>query len=216
MNNLSKVAERFIIDNLEVLLGIGFAVFAITFYKIYFSNTLNYFYSSKRKYGHFHADLNMQNAEAYQKSPKLEPLPRLFTLDELKRYNAESSEKENEAKHINPIYISILGIVYDVTSHPSGLSFYGKNGPYRKFGGCDATINLAKMILTEIANETSIPSKWLNLTLNEKSVLTDWIKKFEEKYDVVGYVDFKSENENEIFENFNKNSEIFLRIKKNI
>lgn len=41
-----------------------------------------------------------------------------------------------------PIYIGLLGTVFDVSK---GASFYGKGGAYHVFAGRDATVGLAKV-----------------------------------------------------------------------
>ena len=52
--------------------------------------------------------------------------PRNFTLEQLLQYNGTKDEKSNEDK---PVYLSINGIVFDVTK---GRDFYGPGGPYEK------------------------------------------------------------------------------------
>ena len=52
--------------------------------------------------------------------------PRNFTLEQLLQYNGTKDEKSNEDK---PVYLSINGMVFDVTQ---GRAFYGPGGPYEK------------------------------------------------------------------------------------
>jgi cytochrome b involved in lipid metabolism len=52
--------------------------------------------------------------------------PRNFTLEQLIEYNGTKDEKTGEDK---PVYLSMDGIVFDVSK---GRDFYGPGGPYEK------------------------------------------------------------------------------------
>lgn len=94
-----------------------------------------------------------------------------LTADQLKNYDGS-----DEAK---PIYISIRGVVFDVSA---GKSFYGPGGAYDVFSGREASRALAKMS----KNEEDVSGNLDGLTEKEIGVLEDWEKKFRAKYPVVG------------------------------
>ncbi|KAK8954580.1 putative steroid-binding protein 3 [Platanthera zijinensis] len=94
-----------------------------------------------------------------------------FTSDQLRSYDGS-----NESK---PIYVSIRGTVFDVST---GNSFYGPGGPYAIFAGREASRALAKMS----KNVEDISGDLEGLTVKEITVLEDWEKKFVAKYPVVG------------------------------
>ena len=83
------------------------------------------------------------------------------------------------------IYVAADGIVFNMSSHESGPSFYGPGSGYNGFAGRDATIGLATM-------ETD-PAKWVKksieeLSYAEKDTLNDWVQRFSIKYDIIGYL----------------------------
>ncbi|XP_074336803.1 putative steroid-binding protein 3 [Apium graveolens] len=96
-----------------------------------------------------------------------------ISIGELKQYDGTNPSK--------PIYIAIKGRIFDVTT---GNSFYGPGGSYSMFAGKDATRALAKMS----KNEEDVIASVDGLTDKELGVLSDWEKKFEAKYPVVGRV----------------------------
>ncbi|CAB4265893.1 unnamed protein product [Prunus armeniaca] len=96
-----------------------------------------------------------------------------LTAQQLIQYNGTDPSK--------PIYVALKGRVFDVTD---GKSFYGPGGPYAMFAGKDASRALAKMT----KNEEDITASLDGLSEKEIGVLTDWEKKFEAKYPVVGRV----------------------------
>lgn len=74
------------------------------------------------------------------------------------------------------------GFVFNVEK---GRDFYGPGGGYSSFAGKDATIGLATM-------ETD-PTKWTKRTVEELSAaeadtLANWVGRFRQKYDVVGFL----------------------------
>ncbi|CAN1186353.1 Probable steroid-binding protein 3 [Linum perenne] len=96
-----------------------------------------------------------------------------FTAAQLSQYNGTDSSK--------PIYVAIKGRVFDVTT---GNSFYGPGGSYSMFAGKDASRALAKMS----KDDADVIPSLHGLTEKELGVLSDWEKKFEAKYPVVGRV----------------------------
>lgn len=102
---------------------------------------------------------------------------RELTLEDIAKANSETPEGYATA----PIYLAAKGKVYDMSF--GGVIFYGKGGGYSKFAGRDASRALAKMSL----NEADVINPHTDdLTEKEWKTLDDWVKKFEQKYPVVG------------------------------
>ncbi|XP_072972681.1 probable steroid-binding protein 3 [Typha angustifolia] len=78
-----------------------------------------------------------------------------------------------------PIYVSIRGTIYDVSS---GKGFYGPGGSYAVFAGREASRALGKMS----KSEEDVNGNLDGLSEKEMGVLEDWEKKFQAKYPVVG------------------------------
>lgn len=110
---------------------------------------------------------------------------RQFTLDDLtlcRGYGGQ--EKNNQGFSAHQILLCVNGEVYDVTSHPSGIDFYGPGKSYHIFAGRDATVPLGRMEIKEdLCNRVEL---WETLTTDQRKVLADWIKKFRSKYTFVG------------------------------
>ncbi|KAI0211413.1 Membrane-associated progesterone receptor component 1 [Lamellibrachia satsuma] len=100
------------------------------------------------------------------------PPERVYTLEELKRYDGNGGEET--------ILVGLNGKVYDVTA---GKNFYGTGGPYAVFAGRDATIGLATFNMAKMKRETNV-----ELVLSEKHQrnVRHWEKLFGEKYKLVG------------------------------
>ena len=85
-----------------------------------------------------------------------------------------------------PVYLSVRGQVFDVTS---GRNFYGPGGPYENFAGRDASRGLAcgsfdeEMLTKDLLGPLD---KLEGLGPEEMEALRGWEERFEEKYLVVG------------------------------
>ncbi|PHJ16790.1 cytochrome b5 family heme steroid binding domain-containing protein [Cystoisospora suis] len=151
------------------------------------------------------------DAEYYKARPKPDPCPRDFTVKELRSFDGRNSFQTNApaaaslgaaaaaSGALPPIYVSLRGRVYDVTSHPDGRRFYGPDGPYSIFAGRDVTMNLAKMVFEESENNVA-PSKWKTISAVERRTLDDWEERFKQKYDHVGYVFFGDPEEDKLLQ----------------
>eukprot|EP00918_Siedleckia_nematoides_P078882 GHVU01172702.1.p1 GENE.GHVU01172702.1~~GHVU01172702.1.p1 ORF type:complete len:202 (+),score=22.33 GHVU01172702.1:243-848(+) len=105
---------------------------------------------------------------------------RLLTVSQLARYDGRSRIPGN------PIYISVMGVVYDVTSHPTGRDFYGPGSSYNVFAGRDATYCLATMSLD--GKMTNQLSSLKSISISESQTLFNWVERYDSKYKVVAYL----------------------------
>ncbi|CAN6252982.1 unnamed protein product [Urochloa humidicola] len=93
-----------------------------------------------------------------------------LTAAQLRAYDGTDPSK--------PIYVSVRGKVYDVTT---GRGFYGPGGAYAIFAGREASRALGKMS----KEEADVSGDLSGLTEKELGVLADWETKFQAKYPVV-------------------------------
>lgn len=96
-----------------------------------------------------------------------------ITPDELAKHDGRDP--------FRPIYLSIKGIVYDVTP---GRSFYGPGGGYAAFAGKECARALAKMSMSA----ADICGNLDDCSEKELGVLADWEAKLSAKYKAVGNV----------------------------
>lgn len=96
-----------------------------------------------------------------------------ITPDELAKHDGRDP--------FRPIYLSIKGIVYDVTP---GRSFYGPGGGYAAFAGKECARALAKMSMSA----ADICGNLDDCSEKELGVLADWEAKLSAKYKAVGKV----------------------------
>eukprot|EP00210_Caulerpa_lentillifera_P007296 g6975.t1 len=95
-----------------------------------------------------------------------------LTLAELAQFKGENDSS---------VYIAVKGIIYDVTA---AREFYGPGGNYHVFAGRECARALASMKIDESYCDDNLEG------LDEKSlkILDDWIKKFTDKYPIIGKV----------------------------
>lgn len=113
-----------------------------------------------------------------------------FTPPTLKPFNGENNM---------PVYLSVRGRVFDVTS---GRNFYGPGGPYENFAGRDASRGLACGSFDEdmLTKDLRGPLDTLDgLGPDEMEALQGWEERFSEKYLIVGKLVSVSEGPKEEF-----------------
>lgn len=93
-----------------------------------------------------------------------------FSADALAAMNGEDGR---------PIYLSVKGIVYDVTK---GADFYGPGKGYGVFAGKEVSRCLGKMEV----NDKEANAGWRNLSEEHVKTLNEWEARFVAKYPVVG------------------------------
>ncbi|XP_069810736.1 neudesin [Dendropsophus ebraccatus] len=110
--------------------------------------------------------------EVQRVTPQHKPV-RLFTDDDLARYNGEQEDQ--------PIYMAVKGAVFDVSA---GKEFYGKGAPYNALAGKDSTRAVAKMSL----EAEDLISDTTGLTEEQLKSLDDIFENvYKKKYPIVGY-----------------------------
>lgn len=137
-----------------------------------------------------------QHYRCYPVKGRLVPDSRLLPLAERPVSMAELAKYDGINKAIptgeytgyaaHPIYLGAFEKVFDVSF--GGVEMYGKDGPYNRFAGKDASRALALMSFEPKDVENSDIS---DLDDNKVKILMDWVKTFEEKkgYPVVGRLD---------------------------
>ncbi|XP_059841857.1 neudesin [Hypanus sabinus] len=108
-----------------------------------------------------------------KRSPSPQKAVRLFTEEELSKYNGEEDNQ--------PIYMAVKGVVFDVSL---GKEFYGKGAPYNVLAGKDSTRAVAKMSLDpkDLTHDTT------GLTEDELQSLDNIFNSlYKTKYPIVGY-----------------------------
>ena len=121
---------------------------------------------------------------------KLPSSDRVISKEELAKFDGqkEGTPTEDELKGYGtyPIYLGAYDKVFDVSF--GGVPMYGKDGPYNRFAGKDASRALALMSFDP--NDAANPDI-SDLEEKQVKVLHDWVKKFEENkgYPIVGRLD---------------------------
>lgn len=122
---------------------------------------------------------------------KLPTSDRIISMEELAKYNGNNQDTptgEYEGYATYPILMGALDKVFDVSF--GGVEMYGKDGPYNRFAGKDASRALALMSFDpKDADNPDIS----DLEEKKVKVLMDWVTTFENKkgYPVVGKLDKK-------------------------
>lgn len=103
----------------------------------------------------------------------LPPMQRNFTVKELRKYNGTSSDGR--------ILLVVNFNVYDVSG---STHFYGINGTYPQYAGCDISRNLINFSVEK--NDLEEFDDLSDLTESQRSTLLEWDQQYAEKYPLVG------------------------------
>eukprot|EP00744_Colponema_vietnamica_P005360 GILI01007863.1.p3 GENE.GILI01007863.1~~GILI01007863.1.p3 ORF type:complete len:122 (-),score=31.98 GILI01007863.1:349-714(-) len=93
-----------------------------------------------------------------------------FTAEDLSQFNGLNGK---------PIYLSVMGIVYDVTP---GEDFYAVGKAYGCFAGKEVSRCLAKMEI----NDNEANAGWVNLNEEHAKTMLEWKAKYDTKYKIMG------------------------------
>lgn len=103
-------------------------------------------------------------------------LPGDLTRDQLRRFNGVDDPRKT-------VLVGVDGSIYDVTLN--GLEHYGPDGSYAQFAGRDASRALACMSFDDaFLDDPTL----VELTLEQRSALANWVTRFQQKYAVVGAI----------------------------
>eukprot|EP01013_Petalomonas_cantuscygni_P017956 TRINITY_DN35259_c0_g1_i1.p1 TRINITY_DN35259_c0_g1~~TRINITY_DN35259_c0_g1_i1.p1 ORF type:complete len:173 (-),score=16.49 TRINITY_DN35259_c0_g1_i1:244-762(-) len=105
-------------------------------------------------------------------SPRKPEGPQAFTYEELAKFTGADG---------GPVYVGVFDRVFEVDPR-----FYGQDAPYSAFAGRECTIPLATMTVS--SDRTNIPRASQQLSEDDLGTAREWLTKFVEKYDEVGYV----------------------------
>ena len=108
---------------------------------------------------------------------------------EIKRETKEI-ELEELKKHDwthERVWICVKGDVFDISSHPTGVELYGKEGTYRNFAGRVADVGLA-LSSYELEDFEGKTMQDPSIGYWERDRLEDWYATFRSKYDIVGQI----------------------------
>jgi membrane-associated progesterone receptor component len=101
--------------------------------------------------------------------------------ENLQEFTEESLSQYNGSDPSLPVYISVMGNVYDVSSK---REMYQPGSSYSVFAGKDPSKALGKSSL----NINEISSDYSSLNEEEMKVLLDWKAYYDKRYPVIGHL----------------------------
>ncbi|KAG5509200.1 hypothetical protein GH5_06279 [Leishmania sp. Ghana 2012 LV757] len=115
--------------------------------------------------------LQFKSRQRLSEKPRSDALvPRAYTVEELALFDGK---KRPQA------FVGVKGIIYNVS-----LEWYGPEGPYNAFAGCDSSRQLGKVIV----GRDEINADWTTLSPEHLQTLHEWEERLRSKYPVVGWV----------------------------
>ncbi|CBZ32837.1 hypothetical protein, conserved [Leishmania donovani] len=97
-------------------------------------------------------------------------VPRAYTVEELAQFDGKQKPQ---------VFVGVKGIIYNAS-----LEWYGPEGPYSAFAGCDSSRQLGKVIV----GRDEINADWTTLAPDHLKTLHEWEERFRSKYPAVGWI----------------------------
>ncbi|GET87201.1 cytochrome b5-like heme/steroid binding domain containing protein, putative [Leishmania tarentolae] len=97
-------------------------------------------------------------------------VPRAYTVEELAQFDGKKKPE---------VFVGVKGIIYNAS-----LEWYGPEGPYSAFAGCDSSRQLGKVIV----GREEINADWTTLAPDHLQMLHEWEERFRSKYPAVGWI----------------------------
>ncbi|KPI85850.1 hypothetical protein ABL78_5104 [Leptomonas seymouri] len=115
--------------------------------------------------------LKLRSCERLTEKPRTNVyIPRAYTVEELAEYDGR---KRPEA------FVGVKGVVYNAS-----LDWYGPEGPYNAFAGCDSSRQLGKVVV----GRDEINADWTTLAPSHLQTLHEWEERLRSKYPAVGWI----------------------------
>lgn len=111
-----------------------------------------------------------KNERLFEKPGENIFIPRAYTVEELAQYDGKKTPYA---------FVGVKGVLYNAS-----LEWYGPEGPYNAFAGCDASRQLGKVVV----GRTEINADWTNLSPSHLQTLNEWEERFRSKYTPVGWI----------------------------
>lgn len=105
-----------------------------------------------------------------EQPPSVTFVPRGYMVEELAVYDGKQRPQA---------FLGVKGVIYNVS-----LEWYGPEGPYSAFAGCDCSRQLGKVVVSR----EEINADWTTLSTSHLQVLHEWEERMRSKYPVVGWV----------------------------
>ncbi|CAD2221849.1 hypothetical protein AGDE_01446 [Angomonas deanei] len=97
-------------------------------------------------------------------------IPRGYTIEELAEYDGKKKPYA---------FVGVKGVIYNAS-----LEWYGPEGPYNAFAGCDSSRQLGKVVV----GKDEINADWTRLKPSHLQTLNEWEERFRSKYVPVGWI----------------------------
>ncbi|KPA73285.1 putative mitochondrial hypothetical protein [Leptomonas pyrrhocoris] len=115
--------------------------------------------------------LQLRSRERLTEKPRANLfVPRAYTVEELAEYDGKTKPEA---------FVGVKGVIYNAS-----LDWYGPEGPYNAFAGCDSSRQLGKVVVSR----DEINADWTTLAPSHLQTLHEWEERLRSKYPAVGWI----------------------------